>query len=146
VGALITTIVAGKLSDKYGRKLMVYLSGGVMGSVCLVFVVTHNFTLAFLMGIVFGLGYGAYQSVDWALASDVLPSLDDYARDMGVWHIAFVLPAVLATPVAGFLLDNFQRIGKANAIQNLGYIVILIMAFLFFILGTVFVKQIKGVR
>src|ERR1700690_1286584 len=146
LGALITTLVAGQLSDKHGRKLMVYISGALMGAVCLVFVLSHSFTVAVLMGIVFGLGYGAYESVDWALASDVLPSLDDYAKDMGVWHIAFVLPQVIATPVAGYLLDNFQRVGEARNIPNLGYTVIVMMAVLFFILGTVFVKQIKGVR
>ncbi len=146
LGALITTLIAGILSDKYGRKLMVYLSGAFMGLVCLVFVLFHSFTLAVLMGVVFGLGYGAYQSVDWALASDVLPSLDDYAKDMGVWHIAVVLPQVIATPIAGALLDNFQRVGAAENMPNLGYAVIFLVAVVYFILGTVFVKQIKSVR
>ncbi len=146
LGAIITTLIAGVLSDKYGRKLMVYLSGALMGIVCLVFVFFHNFTLAVLMGIVFGLGYGAYESVDWALASDVLPSMDDYAKDMGVWHVAVVLPQVIATPIAGFLLDNFQRVGKVQNIPNLGYTVIFMVAVVYFILGTVFVKQIKKVR
>ncbi len=98
-----------------------------MGIVCLVFILSHNFTVAVLMGIVFGLGYGAYQSVDWALVSDVLPSVDDYAKDMGVWHVADVLPQIVATPVAGVLLDNFQRIGKAQNIPNLGYTVIFLI-------------------
>lgn len=146
LGAIITTLVAGVLSDKYGRKLMVYLSGALMGVVCLVFVLFHNFTLAVLMGVVFGLGYGAYESVDWALASDVLPSMDDYAKDMGVWHVAMVLPQVIATPIAGFLLDNFQRVGKVQNIPNLGYTIIFIVAVVYFIFGTVFVKQIKKVR
>lgn len=146
LGAVVTTLVAGVLSDKYGKKLMVYISGALMGLVCLVFVLFHSFTLAVLMGIVFGLGYGAYQSVDWALASDVLPSMDDYAKDMGVWHVAFVLPQVIATPIAGFLLDSFQPIGKANNIPNLGYTIIFLVAVVYFAVGTVFVKQIKGVR
>jgi MFS family permease len=117
-----------------------------MSVVCLVFVFFHSFTLAILMGIVFGLGYGAYESVDWALASDVLPSMDDYAKDMGVWHVAMVLPQVIATPVAGYLLDNFQRVGAAQNIPNLGYTVIFVIAVIYFVLGTVFVKQIKKVR
>jgi len=146
LGAILITLVAGVLSDRYGRKLMVYLSGALMGIVCLVLIVFHSFTLAVLIGVVFGLGYGAYESVDWALASDVLPSMDDYAKDMGVWHVAMVLPQVIATPVAGFLLDNFQRVGKAQNIPNLGYTVIFAVAVVFFILGTVFVKQIKKVR
>ena len=90
---------------------------------------------------------GTYRVVvDWALASDVLPSMDDYAKDMGVWHVAAVLPQVIATPFAGFLLDNFQRVGKAQNIPNLGYTVIFSIAVVFFALGTFFVKQIKGVR
>ncbi len=146
VGAIITTLLAGVLSDRYGRKPLVYLSGALMGVVCLVFILFHSFTLAVAMGVVFGLGYGAYESVDWALVSDVLPSIDDYAKDMGVWHVAMVLPQVIATPIAGFLLDNFQRVGAADHIPNLGYTVIFLMAVVYFILGTVFVKQIKGVR
>ena len=146
LGAIITTLIAGVLSDKYGRKLMVYLSGALMGVVCLVFVLFHNFTLVVLMGIVFGLGYGAYASVDWALASDVLPSMDDYAKDMGVWHVALVLPQVIATPIAGYLLDNFQRVGKVQNVPNLGYTVIFMVAVVYFIFGTVFVRQIKKVR
>ncbi len=146
LGAIITSLVAGVFSDKYGRKRMVYLSGALMGIVCLVFVLFHSFTLVVLMGIVFGLGYGAYESVDWALASDVLPSMDDYAKDMGVWHVAMVLPQVIATPIAGFLLDNFQQVGKVRNIPNLGYTVIFMIAVVYFVLGTVFVKQIRKVR
>ncbi|HUI90067.1 MAG TPA: MFS transporter [Anaerolineales bacterium] len=146
VGAVITTLIAGVLSDKYGRKLMVYLSGALMGVVCFVFLFNHSFTVAVLMGIVFGLGYGAYTSVDWALVSDVLPSIDDYAKDMGIWHVADVFPQVVAGSIAGILLDNFQRIGAAHSEPNLGYTVIFSMSVVFFILGTVFVARIKGAR
>jgi hypothetical protein len=48
--------------------------------------------------------------------------------------------------VAGFLLDNFQQVGKVQNIPNLGYTVIFMVAVVYFILGTVFVKQIKKVR
>jgi MFS family permease len=146
LGAILSTLAAGVLSDRYGRKLLVYISGALMGVVALVFILFHSFTLAVLMGVIFGLGYGAYESVDWALASDVLPSMDDYAKDMGVWHVAMVLPQVIATPVAGALLDNFQRVGRNNNLPTLGYTVIFLMAVVYFFLGTLFVKQIKGAR
>jgi type III secretory pathway component EscS len=57
-----------------------------------------------------------------------------------------VLPQVIATPIAGFLLDKFQVIGQAQNTPNLGYTVIFLLAVVYFILGTVFVKQIKKVR
>jgi MFS family permease len=146
LGAILSSLVAGSLSDRYGRKLMVYISGGLQALVVLVYILSGNFATAVLMGIVFGLGYGAYQAVDWALASDVLPSQEDYAKDMGVWHIAQTLPQSIAAPIAGVLLDNFQRIGKASGQPTLGYTVIFAVAFVYFLLGTVLVRQVKGAR
>jgi MFS family permease len=146
LGAILSSIAAGVLSDRYGRKVMVYIAGGLMGAVALLYIFFHSFLLVVLTGVVFGLGYGAYESVDWALASDVLPSMDDFAKDMGVWHVAMVLPQVISTPIAGFLLDHFQAVGRAQNIPNLGYTVIFCVSVIYFIFGTVFVRQIKGVR
>ncbi len=147
IGAIASTLVAGQLSDKHGRKLMVYVSGALQGLVALMLIPFHDFTLAVMLGIVFGLGYGAYESVDWALASDVLPS-EDYAKDMGVWHISQVLPQMIATPFAGFFLDTFQKIGRQPNVNQptLGYTVIFLMAIVYFVFGTVFVSKIRGVR
>ena len=146
VGAIISSLLAGVLSDKYGRKLMVYISGALQGLVAAVFIFFGDYTLAVLMGLVFGLGYGAYQAVDWALAADVLPSTDDYAKDMGVWHVALTLPQVIATPIAGFLLDRFQIIGKGSGLPTLGYMVIFALAVIYFALGTYFVRRIRVVK
>jgi MFS family permease len=146
LGALASSLTAGKLSDRYGRKPLVYASGGLMGLVALVFILTTDFALAAAMGLIFGLGFGAYTAVDWALATDVLPSIDDFAKDMGVWHIAIVLPQVVATPIAGFLLDHFQVVGRGMGQPNLGYTVIFLVAVGYFVLGTVFVRRIRGAR
>jgi MFS family permease len=145
-GAIISSLWAGVLSDRYGRKRMVYLSGGLQALVVIIFIFSGRFEVAVLMGVVFGLGYGAYQAVDWALASDVLPSESDYAKDMGVWHIALTLPQVTAAPIAGVLLDNFQVIGRAHGLPNLGYTVIFALACVYFLLGAVLVSRIRGVR
>lgn len=145
-GAILSSLAAGWLSDRHGRKLMVYISGALQALVVAVFIFTGSFELTVIMGIVFGLGYGAYQAVDWALASDVLPSEDDYAKDMGVWHVAFTLPQVLATPIAGRLLDHFQQVGRTTGQPNMGYTVILTMALVYFVLGTVLVQRVKRAR
>lgn len=148
VGALPSSITAGILSDRYGRKLMVYISSAFQAIVPLVFVLfAPNFTITALLGLVFGIGYGAYQSVDWAMASEVLPSEDDYAKDMGVWHIAMTFPQVVAPLLAGFLLDIFNRAGSSGgAPSTFGYSVIFAFATLYFILGTVLVRRIRKVR
>ncbi|GAB4209778.1 MAG: MFS transporter [Roseiflexaceae bacterium] len=146
VGAIISSLWAGSLSDRYGRKRMVYLSGALQAVPVAVLIFGGSFELAVLIGVVFGLGYGAYQAVDWALASDVLPNQDDYAKDMGVWHIAMTLPQSIATPIAGILLDRFQAVGRASGQPTLGYIVIFGLAFVYFVLGTVLVRNVRGVK
>jgi MFS family permease len=146
IGAIISTLAAGVLSDRFGRKIMVYLSSGLQAFTPLVLVFFGTFPLTIFLGIIFGLGYGAYTSVDWALASDVLPSDVDYAKDMGVWHIAMTMPQVISTPIAGYLLDNFQNVGKSNGLPTLGYQVIFVLAALYFIFGTILVRNIKKVR
>jgi MFS family permease len=147
-GAVVSAILAGKLSDRYGRKLMVYISGGLQAVVAVAILLWGRFDVAVMMGIVFGLGYGAYQSVDWALASDVLPSKEDFAKDMGVWHVALTLPQVLGLLLAGRIFDHFQNLQRAQgaAAPTDGYVALFSMAFLFFLAGTILVRQVKGAR
>lgn len=51
---------AGYLSDRYGRKIVVYVSGSVMAATPLTMVITTNFTIMIMMGLLFGLAYGGY--------------------------------------------------------------------------------------
>ena len=146
LGAVAPSLIAGILSDRFGRKIIVYLSNGLQALVPITLVFFTSFDFAILMGILFGIGYGAYQSVDWAMASDVLPSEFDYAKDMGVWHIAWTLPQVIATPIAGLLLDNFQAIGRQHGQPTLGYTVIFFLAAFYLVFGTVLVRRVRKVR
>ncbi len=140
--SLLSALIAGWLSDRFGRKRMVYISGSFMALVGLVFVVTHSLPIVLAAGAIFGLGYGAYQSVDWALVADVLPSHKNYARDMGVWNISLSLPQVIAPVIAGPIIDSFARAGH----PIYGYQVIFIMAIIYCLAGTVTVRYIKGVK
>jgi Na+/melibiose symporter-like transporter len=139
-----TSLLAGALSDHLGRKPMVYVSGGLMAVASLLFIGVGRFpSLAamYWIGAIFGIGYGAYQAVDWALAIDVLPQGDSAAKDMGIWHVSLVLPQVLAPALTGVVLSAFKQSSLL-----LGYTVVFILTALWFILGTVFVRQIRSVR
>ena len=70
---------------------------------------------------------------------DCLPSQDDAARDVALWHLAYVLPQIFATPLAGALLDTFQVIGDDQGIDCLGYTVIWALAAVYFVLGAIFI-------
>jgi len=139
-----TSLAAGALSDRVGRKPLVYLSGGVMALASLLFIGVgfHPSLHAMLwIGALFGIGYGAYQAVDWALAIDVLPPGESAAKDMGIWHVSLVLPQMLAPALTGAVLAALKP-----ASLLLGYTVVFTLTALWFILGTVFVRQIRGAR
>jgi MFS family permease len=96
------------LSDRLGRKGIVCIASLAMAAAFAVFVISPTWNLILTIGVVFGLGYGAYISVDWALALDVLPDKSYAARDLGVWGFASTIPQTLAPLMGGavvFLLE-----------------------------------------
>jgi MFS family permease len=146
-GGVIPAVVGGYLSDRLGgrRKIFVYISSGLQAAVSavLLFSLVTDLTVLYLLGVLFGLGFGAYQAVDWALACDVLPDRDNAAaKDMALFHVSFTLPQVFAPALAGQLLYHLNE-SQGN---NFGYRVVFATAALWFILSLVFVRMIKGVR
>jgi len=144
VGAIVSSLGAGVLSDMMGgkRKQIVYASGGLMGFICVLFGLTRSFELCLILGLGFGLGFGAFSTMDWAMATDVLPKPEEFAKDMGIWSLALVLPQVLATPVAGYLLDYFQDLFPGHTI---GYTVIFLLSVVYIGFGTYWVKYLETV-
>jgi MFS family permease len=149
VTAALSTAFAGWGSDRFGRKRMVYISGGFMAAVGAAFVLapylvpSQVLMVAYVAAAVFGLGYGAYVAVDWALVADVLPSEATFARDMGVWNIGLTIPQVLALVFGAWILDD---LGPALGSRSLGFTALFVTFVIFCVLGTVTVRYIKGVR
>jgi MFS family permease len=110
-------------------------------------------TAALLLGFIFGLGYGTYISVDWALASDVLPNPDENAKAMAVWHVSMTLPQTISPLVAGSIL-TLAFIGTVTASDGsvlpqyawAGYLALLIACAICFALSGFFVRYIRSVR
>lgn len=141
IGALGSALVAGWLSDRVGRRWIVSGATALMGTLCLVFLTAPAFPLMLGLGAIFGLGYGAFVSVEWALATDVLPSQASAAKDLGIWGISVTLPQVLAPLAGGPLLDALNGLGR-----NQGYVALMVLAAAYFAVGAVTVWKIRGAR
>ncbi len=140
VGSIVSALIGGRVSDRLGRKPVIYAAGSVMTVAALALLVAPGFVAALALAFAFGLGYGAFISVDWALGSDAMPSAASYARDMGIWHVAFVAPQMSSAP-QGFLLDW----GNARG-GNEGYTIVFGIAAACFMLGVVLISRVRGVR
>src|SRR6266699_2970551 len=139
--ALPTSIIAGSASDRWGRKIIVSLSGAVMTVVCLMFILFQNQYGALIAGAFFGIGYGAYTSVDWALTTDVLPPTNEAGKFLGIWSAMGILPQVIGISIGGILLQLLR--GFPN---HIGYTTLFAVTIVYFGLGTLVIKQVKGVR
>jgi MFS family permease len=141
--AIPLAIVCGWLSDRYGRKRFVYASGAVSSLVLLIFMLgpVISPTVMLLLGVLYGVGYGCYTAVDWALCLDTLPDKEHPAKDLGLFHVADALPRVGIPLLAGVVLYLFNQVQPL-----LGYRAIFLMAVVLYIAATVFVRQIRSVR
>jgi MFS family permease len=144
VTALPFGFFGGLLSDRWHRrKAFVYLSGGAQAFVAIVFIAFYPTAIpfVFVLGVAYGVGYGLYFAVDWALACDTLPDKSQSAKDMGLFHIALTMPQAIIPFFGGPLIDYLN-----GPHGNGGYRIVFSSAVVFLFVGTVLVSRIKSVR
>lgn len=108
VGMISAMVVGGPISDRLGRrKVFVFASTIVVALAMVVPLVMPTFVGWLVFTLIAGLGFGMFQSVDQALMSEVLPSKESYAKDLGVVNIAATLPQTLAPAVGGAIVLAF---------------------------------------
>ena len=151
--ATVTGLLGGAISDRVGRKRVVYVANGVIAFCCIAFLFGRSLGYVYAVAAVFGMGFGAYYSVDWALACDVLPNKESAAaKDMAVWHISMVLPQSIALPISGALLGFFGKttdhtaVGAVTHYTHVGYTAIFSLAACYLLLGAVLLRNVRGAR
>lgn len=152
--AVASALWSGARSDRVGRrKQYVYLSSGLQAAVAvaLLFVLPQSLPLIFGLGVLYGLGFGAYTAVDWAMACDVLPDRKGAAgKDMGLWHASLTVPTVVGPAILALLLSYLEHSGHAvlgiSTGGHPGFRVGFGLAAVAYVLGTVMVMRIRGAR
>lgn len=111
-GILPAIVISGLISDRVGRrKPFVFASSVIVGVGLLVPLFLPNLTGMMIMAFVAGFGFGAFQAVDSALMTQVLPSPDSFAKDLGVVNIAATLPQLIAPALGGAVVVAFGYAG-----------------------------------
>jgi MFS family permease len=142
VAALIGNFPAGVLSDRVSKKKVLYASAALTAAGALVFLLTSSLRVAMGAAVFFGAGFGAFAAVDWALATNLLPERDE-AKYMGVWHIAFNAPQVIAPLLGGGIAYVFNRHPPAWAGPGFGYRAALLLVIVYFAVGVALIRPIQ---
>ncbi|WP_062464113.1 MFS transporter [Demequina soli] len=140
--AFVIANIAGRLSDRIGRRKPFVWTSAVVFTVGLGLIVAADTFNAFLVAlVVMGIGQGIYLAVDFALITQVLPDPEDSAKDLGIMNLAASLPNILVPAVAPALL----AIGaSAAAPQN--FTVFFTAAAIAGAIGALLIIPIRGVR
>ena len=108
VAVIATTVIAGRISDRSGRRRRsVAIAGGIMAAAAVLLALVPTWPALLASALILGTGFGVYLSIDQALVTQVLPSAGDRAAGLGVISVASsagqaVAPAI-AAPLVTYL-------------------------------------------
>lgn len=123
---LVTLLASGPLSDKIGRrKPFVFAASLLIALGLLVPLVLPTTNGMLIMMVILGAGFGAFQAVDTALVTEVLPSSASYGKDLGVLNIAASLPGTLTPGIAGLIIG----VGGYVALFPVGIVLVALASF-----------------
>jgi MFS family permease len=138
VCTLLAALGFGAVSDRLGRrKVFVLLSAGVLALAHLLAAFSPGMGVYMVAAAVGGVAVGCYLAVDLALVAEVLPSREDIGKDMGVFHLANVLPQTLVPVVA----PVFLAIGGGD-----NYVALLVAGTVVGAVGALAIQPVRSVR
>ncbi|MBN9392680.1 MAG: MFS transporter [Chloroflexi bacterium] len=144
--SLLSIFPAAWLSDKIGRKKLVIVAC-VLGTVgTLLMSTAHDMTQVMIYASLLGIATGSFNSIDWALATDLIPK-GAAGRFMGISNLAGAGSQALAALIGGSLRDGFNALGETFLnTKNVGYSALFIASAVFFTLGIIFLLRVKEPR
>ena len=133
---LIAVLPAGYFSDSIGRK-KICIAAALSGAFGIVVILISSSNAMLTVGAsVIGLALGAFNSSNWALATDLVNKGEE-AKFLGIANMATAGGGALARLI-GPVIDFFNGVGL-----NLGYTVMLLVCIVYFVAGALLLIKVK---
>ncbi len=143
IGVTLTVLVfpAGYLSDRFGRVRLNVFSGllAALGIFLLIFV--RDVRSLYLFGGMIGMATGTFLSVNWALATDLIPQ-EAAGKYLGLTNLA-TAGAAAASRTAGPLIDGLNALYPG---RYLGYPVLFLLTSAIPLLGVIVLRRIREAK
>ncbi len=136
-GAVLGTLPAGFIADRVSKKTVIYASSLFSVAAGLAFALSPTISFATGMAFLFGLGYGMFRAVDWAFATNLLPT-GGGAKFMAIWSLSTMLPQV-AAPVFGYVADPINHAFGMGA----GYRAAMFATLVYTLIGTALIRPVR---
>ena len=104
LGNLVAIIPAARLSDRIGRKPVIYAACGIGAAGAAIAALAPTVPVAIAGGTLCGAANGIFLAVDWALMTDIIPRASA-GRYMGMSNVATGSAPLFAAAIGGIVLD-----------------------------------------
>jgi MFS family permease len=135
--SLLVIIPASRVSDRVGRKPVIYVCTALGAAGVVTIALAPNVAVAVLGAAVFGASQGIFLSVDWALMTDIIPKASS-GRYMGLSNVVTASSTTIAVFIGGPLIDAVNK----SAGPGLGPRVELIFGLVYFIVGAFLLRPV----
>jgi MFS family permease len=142
VGVFILLIapLSGWLTDRFGRKPMVAISGLSAALGTLIIVLIPSLTAIYMGGILIGVGAGMFYTANWALGTDLVPH-QEAGRYLGVSNLAGAGAGAVGAYIGGPIADYFTN--TVPQTPGIGYVLLYTMYGLLFLVSVLVLQKIK---
>ena len=137
VVSLISIVPSARLSDRVGRKPVIYVASAIGAIAVLIIAAAPNVLVATVGAALFGASQGTFLAVDWALMTDIIPKAAS-GRYMGLSNVATASSTTIAVSIGGPLIDILNRslgVGMGPRLE-------LLLAFGYFIVGALLLRPV----
>lgn len=134
---LPSSLIGGSLSDRVGRKRLVFYAGLIAAAGAFLLIFSRNIPMLIISGSIIGIGTGTFMATNWALGTDLVPP-QDAGRYLGISNLAGAGAGIVGAGIGGPMADFF------NALQpGLGYLVIFAIYCALFVISSLTLSRIK---
>jgi MFS family permease len=140
---LVSTLPAGWLTDRFGKKRMVAIAGLVAVVGTIIALSIPSLLLIYVGGCVIGIGAGLFYTANWALGTTLVPK-EEAGRYLGISNLAGAgagaVGAYIGGPIADFVTAQVPQV------PGFGYVLIFSIYGLLFLFSVLALIQVKDIR
>jgi MFS family permease len=118
---LIAIVPSARVSDRIGRKPVIYASCVVGAAGLLIAALAPSVAVLYVGAFLFGASAGTFLAVDWALITDIIPRASS-GRYMGLSNVATGSSTVFAVMTGGLTLDFVNNVFGIGAGPRAAYL------------------------
>ncbi len=137
---LLLALPSGWLADRFGRKMLVAISGLVGALGALILILAPNLTIIYVGAILIGASAGTFYTSNWALGTILVPQ-EEAGRYLGISNLAGAGAGAVGAYIGGPLADYVTS--RLPHLPGIGYVLLFSIYAILLLFSVLALSQVK---